>query len=263
MVQPVSALLRLACAASLCLVVLLAGPSSASAEAFLRVIAQQAAVHSGPGLDYREIHYAQRGEIFEVVERGTVGYWFKVELEDGTTGWIDGELVFPFERKDDGAGIFVRIGRALERTLLGPSPAVRSDIQLSFSAGILDFEGLFLLRPSWLLEKHLAIEGFAGLSPRQQKDVFLAGLGLTLRLAPGSIIGPYVHAGTGVSYFRPKADNFTDPEETLMSMVAGAGFEMTFKKQITVRLDFRNWTIFDPDQSSNAQEITSGLAIFF
>jgi hypothetical protein len=66
-----------------------------------------------------------------------------------------------------------------------------------------------------------------------------------------------------MAHIRPKADNFTTEQETLYAMVAGGGFEMTFKKQITLRLDFRNWTVFDPDQSSNGQEYSGGLAIFF
>ena len=247
--------------------VLLAAPASAAADAYLRVISQKAAVHSGPGNDYREIYYAERGDVFEVREREHhAGSGSSIQLEDGTSGWVFGELVFPFEVVDRATppASWSRIGACYSPgALLGPTPVVRTDVEISFSAGILDQEGLFLLRPAWLVDKHFAIEGFGGLSPRQQKDVFLGGLGLTLRLAPGAIIGPYVHAGVGVSYIRPKADNFTDDEETLMSMVAGGGFEITFKKQITLRLDFRNWTLFDPDQSSNAQEYTSGLAIFF
>ena len=48
-----------------------------------------------------------------------------------------------------------------------------------------------------------------------------------------------------------------------MALNAGGGFEITFKRQITVRLDVRNWTIFDPDEASNGQEVSGGLAIFF
>lgn len=243
------------------LLVLLASAGTAHAEAYLRVIAQQAPVHTGPGPSYREVYVAERGDVFEVVERGTRGYWFKVVLDDGTTGWIFGELVFPFEVVDDES----RGGawRGFRRAVLGPSPVPYSDVEVSFSAGMLDLEGLYLLRPAWLIDSHWALEAFAGLSPRGQKDVFLGGLGWTLRLAPGAAIGPYVNAGLGAAHVRPKADNFVDPEETLMAVAAGGGFEITFKKQITVRLDFRNWTLFDPDQASNGQEVTGGLAIFF
>ncbi len=236
----------------------------ASAEAFLRVIAQKASVHSGPGNGYREVYVAERGQVFAVVERGTKDYWFKVELDDGTTGWILGDVVFPFEVVDEEApGVFVRAGSAIKGAILGPSAVQYAHIGLSFSAGVLDNEGIFILRPSYLIDPYWAIEGFAGLSPRGETDVFLGGLGFVLRMVPGAVVGPYVDLGLGAAYFRPKADNYVDMEETLMALGAGGGLEITFKKQITLRLDARNWTLFNQNHSSNGQEYTGGLAIFF
>jgi hypothetical protein len=246
-------------------VVLLLGASDARAsEAYLRVISHDAPVHTGPGARYRSIYSAERGDVFEVLERGSQDYWFRIRLEDGTTGWIFGELVFPFEVVDSvERGFFSSIGHAIDDALLGPSPVPTSDVEISFSAGLLDNEGAFLLRPGWLLDQYFSLEGFFGLSPRQQEDLFLAGLGWTLRLAPGAGVGPYVNVGVGGAHLRPKADNFTEDVETLFALQAGGGFEITFKKQITLRLDFRNWTIFDPNQASNGQEYSGGLAIFF
>lgn len=239
-------------------------PQSASAEAFLRVIAQRAPIHSGPGPNYRQMYSAERGQIFTVMERGTKGYWFRVKLDDGTSGWIFGELVFPFEVVDkDDPGIFRRMGRAIDRAILSPSPVPYADVEISFSVGVLDLEGLFMLRPSWLIDEYFAIEAFGGISPRQQKDFFVGGLGTTYRLLPGAAFGPYLHAGVGATYIRPKVDNFIDQEELLMALVVGGGFEVTFKKRITLRLDARNWTMFDPNQAFNGLELTGGLAIFF
>lgn len=237
---------------------------AARADAYLRVISQKAPVHTGPGAAYRELYVAERGEVFQVLERGGDGFWFRVELEDGTTGWILGELVFPFEVvEEEEPGAFVRMGRALRRALLGPSPVPEADVEISFSAGLLDAEGAFLLRPAWLLDQYFALEGFAGLSPRQDDDLFLGGVGWTLRLMPGSALGPFVNAGLGAAHLRPKTDNFTEEPDTLFALAAGGGFEITFKKQITVRLDYRNWTLFDADKASNGQELSGGLAIFF
>jgi hypothetical protein len=254
---------RLSFAATVAIAVLaLAG--RADAEAYLRVIAQKATVHSGPSGSYREVFIAERGQVFQVLERGTREYWFKIELEDGTNGWILGDLVFPFEvGPDTDAGVFTRMGRAVREAILGPSPVVSADVGLSFSAGVLDGEGIYLLRPSWLVDPYWAIEGFAGLSPRAEKDIFLGGLGFVLRLAPGAVIGPYATISTGAAHIRPKADNFVDQNETLMALGAGGGLEITFKKQITLRLDARNWALFNQNHSSNGQEYSGGLAIFF
>jgi hypothetical protein len=236
----------------------------AEAEAYLRVIAQKASVHTGPGPGYREVYVAQRDQVFNVLARGTRDFWFKIELDDGTSGWILGDLVHPFEVGPEGTpGVFTRMGRAIRSTLLGPSPSPYAHVGLSFSAGILDREGVFLLRPSWLIDPYWALEGFGGLSPRSEKDVFLSGLAFVLRLAPGAVLGPYVSLGLGAAYIRPKADNFVDKKETLMALGAGGGLEITFKKQITVRLDARNWSLFNQNHASNGQEYSGGLAIFF
>ena len=53
------------------------------------------------------------------------------------------------------------------------------------------------------------------------------------------------------------------PVKTAGVVGAGGGFEITLKKQITVRLDARNWTLFNENHSSNGQEYSGGLAIFF
>jgi len=253
-----------ALAALIAIGTVLLAPGEANADAFVRVIAQRAPVHTGPGSSYREIFVAERGAIMPVLKRGTRGFWFKVELDDGTNGWVFGELVFPFEVVGGiKRGIFSRMYRGVRRALLGPSPVPHSDVEISFSAGVLDNEGMFLLRPGYLIDKYWAVEGFFGSNPRAQKDLFLAGVGWTLRLLPGAAIGPYLNAGMGAAHQRPKADNFIEKEMTLFAVNFGGGFEITFKKQITLRLDFRNWTIFDPDQADNGQEYTGGLAIFF
>jgi hypothetical protein len=247
-----------------CGIALAGSADRAEAEAYLRVIVQKASVHTGPGPSYREVYVAERDQVFAVLARGTRDYWFKVELEDGTSGWILGDLVHPFEVGPAGTpGVFTRMGRAIKGAFLGPSPSPYADVGLSFSAGILDREGVFLLRPSWLIDPYWALEGFGGLSPRSEKDIFLSGLGFVLRLAPGAVIGPYVSLGLGAAYIRPKADNFVDEKETLMALGAGGGLEITFKKQITLRVDVRNWSIFDQNESTNYQEYSSGLAIFF
>lgn len=243
-----------------------AGSTHAEARPALRlqVIAQEASVHTGPGPTYREVYYAKRGQLFPVRERSTLGYWYRVELDDGTTGWIYGAFVVPVEEPaGPPPGFFGRMWGGVKDTLLGPPAVVGAEMEVSFSAGVLGAEGLYLLRPAWLIDEYFALEGFFGLNARAQQDVFLGGLGWTLRMMPGATLGPYVHAGVGAAYVRPKVDNFADPAELLMAISAGGGFELTLKKQITLRLDFRNWTLFDPNQSSNAQEYTSGLAIFF
>ena len=245
-------------------VVAMGSALSASAESYVRVLSDNAPVRTGPAASFRSIYLAPRGEVLEVVERGNRDFWFKVKLEDGTTGWILGEFVFPFEVGETAQpGFFGRIGRAISNAMLGQSPAPFAATELSFSAGLLDGEGMFLLRPAWLASPMLAVEGFVGLSPRSDKTLLVAGAGPTLRLIPGAPISPFFQVGVGAALIRPKADNFVDRRETVMALAAGGGIEITFKKQITVRLDVRNWTFFDNNRANSGIEFSGGLAIFF
>ena len=75
-------------------------------EIMLRVLSQRATVRTGPSLSYREVYVAQRGQTFEVLERARTAYWFKVMLDDGTTGWIPGDDVLAVEVVASGGGIF-------------------------------------------------------------------------------------------------------------------------------------------------------------
>jgi hypothetical protein len=236
----------------------------AGADAFVRVLAQKASARSGPSNGYREVAVVTRNQVFQVLERGTRDYWFKIELEDGTSAWILGDQVFPFEVGEESEpGVFTRMGRAVKGAILGPSPVPYANVGLSFSAGMFDKEGVFLLRPSWLVDPYFAVEAHMGLSPRSDTSAYLGGLSFLLRMTPGAVLTPYATLGVGVAHIVPKADNFVDMEANLMALGAGGGLEITFKKQITVRLDARNWTIFDENVSRNGQEYTGGLAIFF
>ncbi len=250
--------------AALALAVLVWPERAEAAEPHLRVIAQSAPVRTGPGADYREIFTAERGDIYPVRQRGSRGYWLLIELSDGTTGWILGDLVFPFEVDyEHEPSRLSRMRNAVTDAIFGPPPAPEARIGLSVSAGVIGGEGAFLFRPAVLLDPYFALEGFVGASPREQDDLLLAGAGGTLRLAPGAALGPYLHAGVGAGHIRPQADSFVEDPKTLMAISTGAGIEMTFKRRITVRIDYRNWSLFDPDEASNAQEVSSGLAIFF
>ena len=235
----------------------------ADAAAFVRVLSQNARVRTAPGPQYRVVYIAERGQVLEVVERATKGYWFRVELDDGTTGWVFGEQVVPFEVVEGEPGFFTRAWTATQKAIIGPSPVPYANVELSFSAGLFDREGMFLFRPAWLIDSYFALEGFFGESPRKQETVLLGGLGWTLRLIPGAAIGPYVSAGVGLAHFVPKQDAFTLPTRTLYALTAGGGFEITVKPRITVRVDFRNWTLFYTNESQTAQEYSGGLAIFF
>ena len=75
----------------------LAAPARADDEALVRVIAEEASVRTGPGFGYRVVYRANQGEVLTAIGRATHDHWFRVELPDGTYGWILGDEVFPLD----------------------------------------------------------------------------------------------------------------------------------------------------------------------
>lgn len=253
----------IAWAVALATLLALAGPARAD-TVYARVLTDHANVRTGPGATYRVLYVAERGESLPVIARGSKDFWFKVGLPDGRKGWILGDQTAPYELVDkSNPGIFTRMGRAISRTFLGPSPIQTADVGIAFSAGIVGGEGAFLVRPSYVVHPRFALEAYGGEVVGAQGTILLYGLGWTLRLWPEGPLVPYLNVSGGAATTFAKSDAFVLGEQTLLTTSGGGGVELTFKKRITGRFDFREYVLFDGTLAINLEEFTGGLAIFF
>jgi hypothetical protein len=228
----------------------------------VRVLSEAAEVRTGPSFAYRTVYVASRGETLEAIDRATKDFWFKVVLPDGTYGWIMGDEVLPIV-VDPTAPKPPSFGDRFVEAVFSPAPLARGDVGLTFSAGLLGREGLVLFRPSVLLAPHLGIEGFFGETVGEQADVVYYGLGASLFVWPASPVTPFFALGGGGAYGRKKADQFTIKDGNYACANVGGGLLIAFKKRVTVRFDFRNYAVFDPDYTRNLQEYSGGLAVIF
>ena len=48
-------------------------------------------LRAGPGLSYRVIHRAERGDTFPIQGREATGFWLRVYLVDGRTAYLLGD----------------------------------------------------------------------------------------------------------------------------------------------------------------------------
>src|SRR5580693_1479304 len=74
-------------------------------EAFARVVSDAAELRTGPGVSYRAIYVAHRGETFALDGRPGTGFWLRVILPDGRAAYALGDEVQPFavNPNDEGA----------------------------------------------------------------------------------------------------------------------------------------------------------------
>src|SRR5205807_7926308 len=132
--RPARATLLLAAIASVGLASAVSRRAFADDEALVRVIADEAHVHTGPGFGFRVIYVAPRGEVLPAIGRSTQDNWFRVQLPDGTYGWVLGDQVFPLDvetsEEQRGPSIWKRMGD----TVFSPPPLLEYRVGLTFSA---------------------------------------------------------------------------------------------------------------------------------
>jgi hypothetical protein len=240
-----------------------AAPARADEEALVRVLAEQAAVHTGPGFGYRVVYVASRGEVLPAIGRATHDHWFRVQLSDGTYGWILGDEVFPLDVDTSEAHRGPSIWRRMSDAMFSPSPLLEGDIGFTFSAGVLGGDGMFLFRPALLLAPHVALEGFVGETVGDQVDVIYAGGGFIGYLFPTSPVTPFVAVAAGGAFGRPKAGVVGIRAGNYSTVNVGGGLSIALKKRLTIRGDARHYVVFDANHTQRLQEYSGALAIFF
>jgi Bacterial SH3 domain len=240
----------------------LAPAARAESSTVVRVLSEAAEVRTGPSFAYRSVYVAARGETLEAIDRASSGFWFKVLLPDGTYGWILGDEVITLAVDPTAPGP-PSLGARFVDFVFSPAPLARADMGLTFSAGLLGGEGLVLFRPALLLAPHLALEGFVGETVGEQADVIYYGAAANLFLWPRSPVTPFFVLGGGGAHGRKKADQFTIKTGHYLTANVGGGLMFAFKKRVTLRLDFRNYSVFDANYTSDLQEYSGGLAVFF
>jgi hypothetical protein len=243
----------------------LAAPRSASAgdEALVRVIADEANVHTGPGFSFRVVYVAPRGEVLPAIGRSTTDNWFRVQLPDGTYGWLLGDQVFPLDVDASEEARGPSIWRRMRDSVFSPPPLLEYRVGLTFSAGMLGGDGMFLFRPSVVLEPHVTLEGFVGETVGNQLDVLYYGGGFNAFLWPDSPVTPFLAAAGGGARGNKKADQFTITAGHYSMVNVGGGLLIALKKRLTLRGDVRHYVVFDPNHTQRIQEYSGALAIHF
>ena len=271
--------------AALLLVAALGGVARAEDQALVRVVAEEADVRTGPGFGFRPVYRAKLGEVLTAIGRATHDHWFRVELQDGTYGWVLGDEVFPLDVDTAAAHEGPSIWRRMAHAVFSPPPFTEETVSFTFSAGILGGDGMFLFRPAVLLAPHVSVEGFVGETVGDQVDVIYAGGGFNAFLFPDSPVTPFAAVGAGGgfnaylfptspvtpfvagaaggAFGRKKADQYTVQTGNFAMVNVGGGLVAALKKRLTIRGDVRHYVVFDANHTQQLWEFSGALAVYF
>ena len=236
-------------------------------EAFARVIVDTADLRTGPGVAYRILYTAHRGETFALDGRPGTGFWLKVLLPDGRTAYALGDEVQPFAVNPHDEGAPSRPG------IFAPPPLEGSRGGLALVGGVLSIPvvggsiqryGYVEARPSIVLHKTVSLEGFIGDGLTTDGAQLLYGAGVGIYLAPSWPICPFVGLwGGGLSVFPNESGFVVLKREDLYVARAGGGILLALRNRILVRIEATNLTLFNAESYRNAQTYAGGLGVYF
>ena len=263
--------LRAAVTGTAAAVMILVNPARAEAdqvepEAFARVIVDSAELRTGPGVSYRVIYDAHRGETFALDGRPGAGFWLKVLLDDGRIAYALGDEVQPFAVQPGEEGAPSRPG------ILAPPPLEGSRGGLALLGGVLSIPvegagvqrfGYIEARPSLVLHKTVSLEGFVGDGLTSAGAQILYGGGVAIYLAPSWPVCPFVGLFAGGLSLRGNPTSFIAQHADYYVARAGGGVLFALRNRILVRLEATNLSVFTADSYKNAQTYAGGLGVYF
>jgi uncharacterized protein YgiM (DUF1202 family) len=234
-------------------------------EAFARIVVDSAEVRTGPGVSHRTIYAAKRGETFALDGRPGTGFWLRVLLADGRTGYVLGDEVQTFAVSSGEQDGMSRPG------FLAPPPLMGSRGGLALLGGILSIPvapggvqrfGYVEARPSLVLRETVSLEGFIGNGLTSDGAQLLFGGGIAVYLAPRWVVCPFVALSAGgLSVFNP--DSFLRKRDDFYLARAGGGVVLALRNRILVRLEATNLSLFTAETYKNAQTYAGGLGVYF
>ncbi len=258
----------LACGAAA--VVSTALPESARAaeepEAFARVVVDSAEIRSGPGVSYRVIYTAQRGETLAIDGRQGTGFWLRIVLPDGRTGYALGDEMQVFAVRPGEPEAPSRPGFFATPPLEGARAGlaiVGGVLSIPIADGTKREFGYLEARPSIVLHRTVTLDGFIGDALTADGSQILYGGGLSVNFAPSWPICPFLGIGGGGLTVRPNADSFVLKREDLYLARAGGGILMALRGRILVRIEATNLSLFERDSFKNAQTYSGGFGVYF
>jgi hypothetical protein len=235
-------------------------------EAFARVVVDAAELRTGPGVSYRVLYDAHRGETFALDGRPGAGFWLRVLLPDGRIAYALGDEVQPFAVRPGDVGAPSRPG------LFAPPPLEGARAGLALVGGVLSIPivgggvqrfGYIEARPSLVLHKTVSLEGFVGDGLTSDGAQLLYGGGVAIYLAPSWPVCPFVGLFAGGLSVLPNPESFVLKRQDLYVARAGGGVLFALRNRILVRLEVTNLSVFSADSYKNAQTYAGGLGVYF
>jgi hypothetical protein len=225
-------------------------------DVFARVVVSETELRAGPGVSYRVIHRAGRGETFLIRTRETKGFWLEVLLPDGRAAYILGDTVSAISAEEDPEAGFRKPG------VFAPPALQTARGGFALLAGVYAGDGYAEIRPALVIAPAIAFEPYIGIALQLDSRKLLYGAAGTLNLAPDWAIAPFFEIGGGGVLDDPKGE-FVGEQRRWFHARAGGGLLVSLRLRLLFRLEASNVVLFSEDDYENTQSYLAGLGTYF
>jgi hypothetical protein len=232
-------------------------PIPETVDTVARVTTSSSELRAGPGLSYRVIQRAERGDTFFVQGREPTGFWLRVYLADGRTAYLLGDTADTMLASDSAAN------GASAPGVFSPPPLASAHAGMAMTGGIFAGNGYAELKPAFVVTRSLSLEPYVGLVMSSSGRSLIYGAGALINLLPELPIAPYLGLGGGGYSSLPNQDSFTQQRQTLFHARAGGGLLISLRWRISLRLEMNNTLLFNAETYRNAQSYVAGLGSYF
>ena len=221
-------------------------PEANIAEPFLEI-------RTGPGRGFPVFYIAEKGETVFILKRRVD--WYKIKLSNEKQGWV--------HRKDIEKTLRVS-GRRKSFTERIFDSYISNRFEMGLGAGTFGGDPIIIFRGTYHLTDFLGMEGSAGFASGDLggTDIFQGGLILTPWR--NRWVSFFATIGGGFIHVEPTSLLVKPSEDTSPAAYAGLGFTVPLFRNLMIRGDFRNATVFkDTVRTQEFQEYSMGLSFRF
>ena len=213
-------------------------------------------LHTGPGSGYPIFHVIDRGEEVRIIRRKTS--WFRIETDDGLSGWASREQM---------RLTLTPSGEQLQLVELDTEDFAQRKWAVGVTGGQFEDTPVFTFFTAYSFSENLAAEVHLGQSiGSRSSSTFLKG-NLVMQPLPDLRYSPYLTLGIGKIEVSPNSDLIAVEDEVNTMAQFGLGLQTYLSRSFLFRIEANEYVIFSSSSTSDSneeiQEWKFGFAVFF
>ncbi|MFQ5597587.1 MAG: SH3 domain-containing protein [Nitrospiria bacterium] len=210
-------------------------------------------IRTGPGRTYPIFYIAEKGERLILIKKRTD--WVQVRLAGERVGWVHRHEI---EKTLRASGHKRGLGERIY------DDYIEDQLEIGWGWGRFERDDILYVRMRYLFSETISLEGNFGFASGDlgETDIYVGGL--VISPWQGQWFSLFGTIGGGWITTQPANLLVNAQRDRFETAYAGVGFQAPLLKRLSIRGDFRNFTLFiGPERNREVQEYSLGVMFGF